>query len=175
MQIWRTGLKKIDGHPQAMVNFFETLFDTDNKILKIRIKKVVFHPPLSPWMRHRSREASRLSKSTSTRKRKCHVTSSTTVAISSPAISPGDFNCFFVVPQGTWSAATVPGDATKVDITMGANTIANDPCYGTVRGDRNNSTKKLTITNKTLPPVDPTGNTCTIHDAEITIPNLNLS
>lgn len=103
------------------------------------------------------------------------VTSSTTVAISSPAISPGDFNCLFVVPEGTWSAATVPGDATKVDITMGANTVANDPCYGIVRGNWNNSTKKLTITNQTLPPVDPNGNTCTIHDAEITIPNLNLS
>src|SRR3546814_11218198 len=64
------------------------------------------------------------------------VTSSTTVAISSPDITMGDFNCLFVVPQGTWSAATVPGDATKVDITMGANTVSNDPCYGTVRGDR---------------------------------------
>ncbi|KGB51524.1 hypothetical protein OVY29_07540 [Sphingopyxis sp. SE2] len=103
------------------------------------------------------------------------VTSSTTVAITSPDIAPGDFSCFAVVPQGTWSAATVPGDATKVDITMGANTIANDPCYGTVRGDWNNSTKVLTITNKTLPPIDPNGNTCTIHDASISIPNLNLS
>src|SRR3546814_5588300 len=55
------------------------------------------------------------------------VTSSTTVAISSPDITMGDFNCLFVVPQGTWSAATVPGDATKVDITMGANTVSNDP------------------------------------------------
>lgn len=103
------------------------------------------------------------------------VTSSTTVAISSPDIAPGDFSCIFVVPQGTWSAATVPGDATKVDITMGANTIANDPCYGTVRGDWNNSTKVLTITNKTLPPIDPAGDICTIHDAQISIPNLNLS
>ncbi|QCB55283.1 hypothetical protein E5675_13155 [Sphingopyxis sp. PAMC25046] len=103
------------------------------------------------------------------------VTSSTTIAISSPDIAMGDFNCIFVVPQGTWSAATVPGDATKVDITMGANTVANDPCYGTVRGDWNNSTKVLTITNQTLPPIDPSGNICTIHDASISIPNLNLS
>lgn len=103
------------------------------------------------------------------------VTSSTTVAISSPSISPGDFSCIFVVPQGTWSAATVPGDATKVDITMGANTIANDPCYGTVRGDWDNNGKVLTITNKTLPPIDPNGATCTIHSATIYIPNLNLS
>ena len=44
-----------------------------------------------------------------------------------------------------------------------------------LKSNWNNSTKKLTITNQTLPPVDPNGNTCTIHDAEITIPNLNLS
>ena len=103
------------------------------------------------------------------------VTSSTTVAISSPDIAPGDFSCLFVVPQGTWSAATVSGDATKIDITMGANTVANDPCYGTVRGDWHNSAKVLTITNKTLPPIDPNGATCTIHSATISIPNLNLS
>lgn len=103
------------------------------------------------------------------------VTSSTTVAISSPDIAPGDFSCLFVVPQGTWSATTVSGDATKIDITMGANTVANDPCYGTVRGDWNNSSKVLTITNKTLPPVDPSGAACTIHSATISIPNLNLS
>jgi hypothetical protein len=103
------------------------------------------------------------------------VTSGTTVAISSPDISPGDFNCIFVVPQGTWSASTVPGDATKIDITLGANTVANDPCFGTVRADWNNSTKVLTITEKTLPPVNSGGSTCTIHSATISIPNLNLS
>ena len=103
------------------------------------------------------------------------VTSSTTVAITSPDIAMGDFNCIFVVPQGTWSAATVPGDATKVDITMGANTVANDPCYGTVRGDWDNVGKVLTITNKTLPPIDPAGDICTMHSATISFPNLDLS
>src|SRR3546814_10440913 len=93
---------------------------------------------------------------------------SSDLAISSPDITMGDFNCLFVVPQGTWSAATVPGDATKVDITMGANTVSNDPCYGTVRGDWNNSTMVLTITNKTLPPIDPNGNICTIQDRKST-------
>src|SRR3546814_14211959 len=80
------------------------------------------------------------------------VTSSTTVAISSPDITMGDFNCPFVVPQGTWSAATVPGADTKVDITMGATTVSNDPCSGTVRGAWINSTKASTHTKTTLPP-----------------------
>src|SRR3546814_16314022 len=54
------------------------------------------------------------------------VTSSTTVAISSPDITMGDFNCLFVVPQGPWSAATGPGDATKDDIPRGANPGSNE-------------------------------------------------
>jgi hypothetical protein len=100
--------------------------------------------------------------------------SPSTISISSRTISPGDFLCVAVVPFGTWSAAVVSGDATKIDVTMGANTVANQPCFGTVRGDWDNVGKILSITNKTLPPVDPTHDTCTIHQADIYIPNLNL-
>src|SRR3546814_18334103 len=66
------------------------------------------------------------------------VTSSTTVAISSPDITMGAFNCLLVVPQGPWSPAPVPSDATTVDITMGATKVSNDPCCDTVRGDWTN-------------------------------------
>lgn len=103
------------------------------------------------------------------------VTSGATVAISSPSISPGDFDCIVTLPYGTWSAATVPGDATKIDVTLGLDESPSDPCYGTVRANWDNVNKYLTITNKTLPPVSPNGDTCTIYEAEIFIPNLNLS
>lgn len=106
------------------------------------------------------------------------VASSTQVNITGPSVSPGALLCLAVVPYGTWRANTVPGDATKIDITMGANTVANDPCYGTVRADWDNDLKILTITEKTLPAVDqtpPVGQTCTVHSAEIYIPNLDLS
>src|SRR3546814_20478041 len=62
------------------------------------------------------------------------VTSSTTVAISSPDITMGDFNCLFVVPPGTWSAAPVPGASTNGDLPMGANPASNHTCYGTGHG-----------------------------------------
>lgn len=105
-------------------------------------------------------------------------TGTNTVSITSPSISPGSLSCIFVGPYGTWSASAVSGDATKIDVTMGANTVANDPCYGTVRADWDNDLKILSITEKTLPAVDqtpPVGQTCTIHSAEIYIPNLDLS
>ena len=110
----------------------------------------------------------------------CDVTVSadagtTTKPISSRSITPGDASCIVVVPHGAWSMAVVPGDATKLSLTLGANTIMNEPCYGTVIGDWDNSTKILTITNKTLPPVDPTHQTCTILNAGINIPGLNVS
>ncbi|MGR4892658.1 hypothetical protein ACIPPQ_16630 [Sphingopyxis sp. LARHCG72] len=100
--------------------------------------------------------------------------SASTISITSRSVSPGDFLCIAVVPYGTWSAAVVSGDATKIDVTMGANTVANQPCYGTVRGDWDNVGKILSITSKTLPPVNPAHDTCTIHQADIYIPNLNL-
>jgi hypothetical protein len=103
------------------------------------------------------------------------VTSGTTVAISSPSISPGDFDCIVTLPYGTWSVATVPGDATKVDVTLGLDEGPSDPCYGTVRASWDNSAKILTITETILPPVNSGGGACTIHHMGITIPNLNLS
>ena len=100
--------------------------------------------------------------------------SSSSISITSRSISPGDLSCLAVGPQGTWSANVVPGDNTKIDVTMGANTIANQPCYGTVRGDWDNVGKYLSIVGATLPPVNPAHASCTIHSADIYIPNLNL-
>lgn len=60
-----------------------------------------------------------------------------TGSLSSPSIAPGSspFCGILVFPVTPWSAATIsgqtiasaPGSAT-VDVTVGANTIANDPC-----------------------------------------------
>lgn len=102
--------------------------------------------------------------------------SSSALHISSRSMSPGgDFNCVFMTPQGIWSAATVPGDATKIDITLGFNTITNEPCYGTVRGDWDNAGKILTINGTYLWPTNAGDQPCHIRTMDIFIADLNLS
>lgn len=61
---------------------------------------------------------------------------SSTATLSSPTISPGNAFCgFLVFPVTPWSAATISGQtipaataSANVNVTVGANTIANDPC-----------------------------------------------
>ncbi len=101
-----------------------------------------------------------------------NVTSATTATIPTRSISPGSLLCLAVVPYGTWSAATVPGDSTKIALTMGANTVANEPCYGTVIVPFSGST--LTFSGQTLPPVNPAHRTCYLLAGAVTITGLTI-
>lgn len=101
---------------------------------------------------------------------------SSALHIYSRSMSPGgDIDCILMAPQGTWSAAPVPGDATKVDITLGFNTIANQPCYGTIRGDWDNAGKTLTVNGAYLWAINPSHQPCHIRTMDIFIPDLNVS
>ena len=57
----------------------------------------------------------------------------------------------------------VPGSTTSIALTIGANTVANDPCYGTVVVAWNNATSTATFSNNVLPPVNAGGRSCTIR------------
>ncbi|WP_395945530.1 hypothetical protein [Brevundimonas sp.] len=96
------------------------------------------------------------------------------VPIPTRSISPGSALCIAVVPYGAWSAAVVPGSTTLIDLTIGANTVANDPCYGTVRVAWNNATMTATFNNNTLPAVNPNGRACVIRSGSIRIPGLTI-
>lgn len=101
-----------------------------------------------------------------------NVTSATTATIPTRNISPGSLLCLAVVPFGTWSAATVPGDPTKIALTMGANTVANEPCFGTVNVSFSGST--ITFAGETLPPVNPLHRTCTLVAGSVQIAGLTI-
>jgi len=80
-------------------------------------------------------------------------TASLSPSISSP---PGSPLCGIVVfPTGTWVANTGGAGAT-VSLSIGANTIANDPCFGTVTVPVSNSGggagfNTITLNNVKLP------------------------
>ena len=76
--------------------------------------------------------------------------------------------------QRAWSAAVVPGSTTSIALTIGANTVANDPCYGTVVVAWNNATSTATFSNNVLPPVNAGGRNCTIVRGSIRIPGLQI-
>lgn len=65
-----------------------------------------------------------------------NITGGSTASLSGVSISPGNVFCgFLVFPLTPWSASTIPGStlpsapgSTNVSVTVGANTIANDPC-----------------------------------------------
>lgn len=90
------------------------------------------------------------------------------------SITPGNFLCVAVTPFGSWAADVVPGSTTTISLTIGANTIANDPCFGTVIVAWNNATSTATFNNNVLPPVDPAGRNCTLVSGSIRIPGLTI-
>ena len=100
--------------------------------------------------------------------------SATSAPIPTRSITPGSALCFAVGPYGSWSAAVVPGSTTSISLTIGANTVANDPCYGTVVAAWNNATSTATFSNNVLPPVNAGGRSCTIRSVSIRIPGLQI-
>ncbi|MFC7378378.1 hypothetical protein [Brevundimonas sp. GCM10030266] len=98
----------------------------------------------------------------------------TSAAISFRDIYAGDFLCFVVAPYGAWSLATVPGSTDKIALTIGANTIANKPCYDTIIVDWDNVAKEITFNNNVLDPVTPGNPSCTILSGVISIPGLSI-
>lgn len=100
--------------------------------------------------------------------------SATSAPIPTRSITPGGVACFAVAPTGAWSAAVVPGSTTSISLTIGANTVANDPCYGTVVVAWNNVTNTATFNNNVLPPINAGGRNCTIVSGSIRIPGLTI-
>ncbi|VXB01969.1 hypothetical protein [Brevundimonas sp. G8] len=100
--------------------------------------------------------------------------SATSAPIPTRSITPGSITCLAVAPTGAWGAAVVPGSTTSIALTIGANTVANDPCYGTVVVAWNNATNTATFNNNALPPINPTGRNCTIVRGSIRIPGLQI-
>lgn len=98
----------------------------------------------------------------------------TSAAIPTRSISAGDFLCIFVAPFGTWSAGVVPGSTTSISLTIGANTVAGQPCYGTTTVAWNNATSTATFSNNVLPPVTAGNPSCTIVSGSIRIPGLTI-
>lgn len=94
--------------------------------------------------------------------------------ISFRSIHAGDFLCFVVAPYGTWKLATVTGRTDQIALTIGANTIANKPCYGTIIVDWNNVSKEITFNNNVLPPVTLGDPSCNILSGSISIPGLSI-
>lgn len=100
--------------------------------------------------------------------------SATSAPIPTRNITPGDFLCIAVVPYGAWSAAVVPGSTTSIALTIGANTVAGQPCYGTVTVAWDNVLHRATFNNNVLPPVNPAHPSCTIISGTINIPTLSI-
>ncbi len=100
--------------------------------------------------------------------------SATSAPIPTRSISPNSALCFAVAPSGSWSAAVAPGSTTSIALTIGANTVANDPCYGTVVVAWNTATSTATFSNNVLPPVNAGGRSCTIRSGSIRIPGLQI-
>lgn len=100
---------------------------------------------------------------------------STSASISTRSIYAGDFLCFVVAPYGSWSIAVVPGRTDKISLTIGANTIANKPCYDTIVVDWSNANQEITFNNNVLDPVTPGDPVCTILTGVISIPGLSIS
>jgi len=91
-----------------------------------------------------------------------------TASVPSRSIS-GPGLCFLVVPYGTWSLATIPGVTNQVRMTIGANTVTNKPCYGTIDVAYNSATSRITFNNNVLPAVNAGDPSCTIIQGYITI------
>lgn len=100
--------------------------------------------------------------------------SATTAPIPTRSITAGDFLCIAVAPTGAWKADIVPGSTTLIDLTIGANTVANDPCYGKVTVAWNNATRTATFNNNVLPAINAGGKNCTIVRGSIRIPGLQI-
>jgi hypothetical protein len=98
----------------------------------------------------------------------------TTRAIPTRSISAGSFLCVVVTPYGAWNAAVVPGSTTLISLTIGANTVANQPCYGTAIVAWDNATNTATFNNNVLPAVTTGNPNCTIVSGSIRIPGLQI-
>lgn len=98
----------------------------------------------------------------------------TSRAIPTRSISAGTFLCVVVTPYGAWNAAVVPGSTTSIALTIGANTVANKPCYGTVTVAWNNTTRTATFNNNVLPAVTSGDPSCTLVSGSINIPGLQI-
>ena len=98
----------------------------------------------------------------------------TSRAIPTRSISAGSALCFVVAPYGAWNAAVVPGSTNSISLTIGANTVANKPCHGTVTAAWNNSTSTVTFSNTVLPAVNAGDPSCTIVSGSIRIPGLQI-
>lgn len=98
----------------------------------------------------------------------------TTAPIPTRSITAGDFLCIFVAPFGSWNAAVVPGSTTSISLTIGANTVAGQPCFGTTTVAWDNATSTATFNNNVLPPVTPGNPSCTIILGSIRIPGLTI-
>ena len=98
----------------------------------------------------------------------------TTRAIPTRSISAGSFLCVVVAPYGAWSASVVPGSTSLISLTIGANTVANKPCYGTVTVAWNNTTRSATFNNNVLPAVNAGDPSCTLVSGSINIPGLQI-
>lgn len=90
------------------------------------------------------------------------------------SISAGGFLCVFVAPFGSWKANVVPGSTTSISLTIGANTVAGQPCFGTTTVAWNNLTNTATFSNNVLPPVTAGNPSCTIVSGSIVIPGLTI-
>ena len=101
--------------------------------------------------------------------------SANSAPIPTRSITRGSLLCAAVAPYGSWSAAPVPGSTNQIDLTIGANTVANDPCYGTVRVAYNNANSSVSFNNNVLPPVNAGGNACTLVSGTITLPGLTIT
>jgi len=98
----------------------------------------------------------------------------TSRAIPTRSISAGSALCFVVTPYGAWKADVIPGSTTSVSLTIGANTVANKPCYGAVTVAWNNATNTATFINNVLPAVNAGDPSCTIVSGSIRIPGLQI-
>ncbi len=68
----------------------------------------------------------------------------------------------------------MPGSTTSISLTIGANTVAGQPCYGTTTVAWNNATNTATFNNNVLPPVTAGNPSCTIISGSIRIPGLTI-
>ncbi|WP_409020340.1 hypothetical protein [Brevundimonas vesicularis] len=84
-------------------------------------------------------------------------------------IIPGVPNSAIVRPYGAWSFSVKSGSTTSILLTVGANTVLNKPCYGTVEVPYNSATKTLTFSGQTLPPVTAGDPICTLVSGTVTL------
>jgi len=72
---------------------------------------------------------------------------------------------------GIWTAHVVPGSTVEIDIQFGFNLAS--PCYGTIRAQWSNSTRRATFNNVMLLAVNPAQPNCIVSGL-ISVPSLQI-